>query len=309
MSLWNQLGYTAAYAGNLEAALDALRRYQSLRPADPNPSDSLGDVSVMADRLKEAEAFYLEAYKKNPAFLNGLDLFKAAMARLMTGDVAGADAILGDKAASPEWQWLSGRRDQAIAALGAAAAKQTQPDLRARQYSQLAVWAAIQNDREAAARAGAQASTSVTPASAGPVAVSRFVTLPSAPVSEWTARADKLFANAPPLRDLALAFALLLDRHFAEAVPLLRKLEARVGMNGDRSAAIDLAWALIETGNVQEAAPLLRMNPIPGVDNATAFIGLYFPRLYQLRAVVAEREGKSNEAREHRRIYAALSGR
>jgi hypothetical protein len=86
-------------------------------------------------------------------------------------------------------------------------------------------------------------------------------------------------------------------------------MAARAGANGDRFAAIELAWALIETGNVQEAAPLLKMNPVPGVDSATAFIGLYFPRLYQLRAIVAERDGKPDEARENRRIYAALGGR
>ncbi|HMD72192.1 MAG TPA: hypothetical protein VKF41_12645, partial [Bryobacteraceae bacterium] len=40
----NQLGYAAAYAGSFDAALDALRRYQALRPADANPLDSQGDV-------------------------------------------------------------------------------------------------------------------------------------------------------------------------------------------------------------------------------------------------------------------------
>jgi tetratricopeptide (TPR) repeat protein len=310
-SLWNQLGYAAAYAGDTDGAVSALRRYQALRPADPNPLDSLGEVHVMAGRLKEAEGFYQAAHQQNPAFLNGLDLFKAAMARLMTGDVAGADAILGDRARNPEWLWLSGRRDQAVAVLTADAARQTQPDFRARQYSLLANWTALQNDRDAAARIAAQATAVATPETAATVAVARFVTMPSAPASEWAVRAERLFANTPqsPLKDLAIAYALLIDRRFAEAIPFLRNLEARAVTNGDRSAALELAWALIETGKVQEAAPLLRMNPVPGVDTATAFIGLYFPRMYQLRAIVAEREGKADEARENRRIYAALGGR
>jgi tetratricopeptide (TPR) repeat protein len=307
--LWNQLGYAAAYAGDTEGALSALRRYQALRPADPNPLDSLGDVHLLAGRLKEAEGFYKAAHQQNPAFLNGLDLFKAAMARLMTGDVIGADAIFGEKAKSAEWQWISGRREQAIALLADEASRQPQQDVRARSYALLAVWSALCDDRSASARYAAQAGALATPASAGAVAVSRLAVMPPASAAEWAARAETIFGRVPVLKDAALAYALLLDRHFAEAIPLLRKMEARAGATGDRSAAIDLAWALIETGKIEEAAPLLRMNPVPASDTATAFVGLYFPRLYKLRAIVAEREGKSDEAREHRRIYVALGGR
>lgn len=308
---WNQLGYTAAYAGNPDAALSALRRYQALRPADPNPLDSMGDVYLLEGRFKEAENLYLEAHKKNPAFLNGLDLFKAAMARLMTGDVGGADAILGEKAGNADWLWLSGRRKEAFARLSAEAPRQPQPDFRARSYAQLTVWALLLGDRAGAARLAEQAAAMATPASAGTVAAARFVTMPSAPVSEWAERAGRIFPNPihAALKEVALAYALLIDRHYAEAIPLLRRMEARAGNNGDRSAAIELAWALIETGKIQEAAPLLKMNPVPGVDNSTAFLGLYFPRLYQLRAIVAESEGRSDAAREHRRVYAALTRR
>jgi Flp pilus assembly protein TadD len=288
---WNQLGYIQAYAGNIDAAMTALRRYQALRPADPNPIDSMGDVSVLAGRLKEAEEFYLEAHKKNPAFLNGMELFKAAMARLMTGDVAGASAILADKANTADWIWLAGRRKEAYARLAAEAPPPGSP-----KSAQLAIWALLLNDRPVAARLGAQ-----TPAGS-PI---HFLTQPPAPAASWIAQAAQL---PDPLRDSALAYALLLDRHFEEAIPVLRRLEARAGNAGDRGPAIELAWALIETGKFQEAEPLLRMDPVPGVDNATAFIGLYFPRLFQLRALVAEHEGKADDARENRRIYAALGG-
>ena len=88
---WNQLGYAAGYAGNLEVAMNAMRRYQALRTVDPNALDSMGDVNLMNGRLQEAERFYLESYQKLPTFLNGIDLQKAAMSRLMAGDVGGAD--------------------------------------------------------------------------------------------------------------------------------------------------------------------------------------------------------------------------
>lgn len=311
VAVLNQLGYVAAYAGTYDTAVNALRRYQSVRPADPNPLDSLGDVSVLTGRLQEAERLYLEAYKKDPAFLNGAGVYKAAMARLMTGDVTGANSIMGDKAGGGDWLWLSGRRKEGFERLAADLTKIAHPDIKARAHAQLAVWALLLGERENAARLADKAAAIATPGSAGTVTVSRFVTMPSAPATEWAARADRLFPNGltNPLRDFGLAYAYLLDGHFAAAIPHLRRIDARVGTSGDRGSAITLAWALIESGNLQEAAPLLRLNPVPAVDTSVAFIGLYFPRLYQLRAVVAEREGKADEARENRRIYAALGGK
>jgi Flp pilus assembly protein TadD len=306
---WNELGYVAAYAENSDLALNALRRYQSLRPSDPNPLDSMGDVNVIFGHLKEAEALYLEAHQKNPAFLNGMTLFKAAAARLMTGDVAGANTILGDGAASADWLWLTGRRKQAFDRLSADAAGANNREIQARAYAQLAVWALQLNDRAAGSRLAAQGAALATPATAGALALSRLVTMPSAPAGEWAKRAEQAFPGAPQnVRDLALAYALLLDHRLAEAAPLLRSLEARTGPNGDRSLAVDLAWALIETGKVEEAAPLLRFYPVLTADNARPYVGLYFPRFFQLRAIVAERTGKADEARENRRIYAALGG-
>lgn len=306
---WNQLGYVSAYAGNLTGALDALRRYQTLRPAEANPLDSMGDVHLLQGRLKEAEAFYLEAHKKNPAFLNGGGLFKAAFARLLTGDTAGATSILGDRGAAIDWMWLSGRRKEAFDKLSADALKLAQPDAQTRALSQLAVWAVLLNDRDAGARLSGRITTA-TPQSAVGAALARFVTQPSASASEWAVRGERMFPNpaATPIKEVAVAYALLLDRHFTQAIPLLRRIEARAGSGGDRSAAILLAWALVETGKIEEAAPLLSMNPVPGTDNTTAFMGLYFPRLFQLRAIVADRQGKADEARENRRIYAALGG-
>ena len=113
---WNQMGYAAAYNGDLDTAMKALRRYQAIRPVDPNALDSMGDVNFLTGHLQEAERFYLEVYQKAPAFLNGLDLQKAAMARLMTGDVAAADGLLKGRGGA-EWLWATGRRKEAYAKL------------------------------------------------------------------------------------------------------------------------------------------------------------------------------------------------
>ncbi|MEK7404814.1 MAG: tetratricopeptide repeat protein [Acidobacteriota bacterium] len=90
----NEAGYARAYAGDLAGATALLSRYRDLRPGDPNALDSLGDVHFHHGRFAEAEKFYLEAYSKSPGFLGGCDLYKAAQARLKTGDVKGAEGLL-----------------------------------------------------------------------------------------------------------------------------------------------------------------------------------------------------------------------
>jgi Flp pilus assembly protein TadD len=313
-AMWNQLGYTAAYAGSTDVALKALQRYQALRPSDPNSLDSMGDVNLLAGRLQEAERLYLDAYRRQSAATGGAELYKAAMARLMTGDVAGADSIAkqgsGELASSAEWLWVSGRRKEAYTKLAAQAPGLSNRDLQARAYAHLAVWALLLNDRRAAAEMAQKAASMGAQLMAGTVAAVRFVTLPPATPAEWAARAAQSFPNAAPnsLKDYALAYALLVNGHFEAAVPVLKQLEAHSPANGDRSEAIELAWALIETGDIKNAAPLLRMNPVPNTGGGAAFFGLPFPRLFRLRAIVAERAGKADEARENQRIYKALGG-
>src|SRR5581483_3526001 len=86
--LLNEFAYAAAYTGHFDEGDAALRKYRELRPKDPNALDSLGDLRLMANRFHEAEDFYQQAYKLNPSFDNNGDLFKSAMARAMTGDIA-----------------------------------------------------------------------------------------------------------------------------------------------------------------------------------------------------------------------------
>ena len=222
---WNQLGYTAAYAGSTDLALKALQRYQALRPGDPNSLDSMGDVNLMAGRLQEAERLYLDAYKRQPAATGGAELYKAAMAHLMTGDVAGADSVAkqgsGELASSAEWLWVSGRRQEAYTKLAGQAPGLTNRDLQARAYAHLSVWALLLNNRGAATEMAQKAAMAGAPSMAGAVTAVRFVTLPPAAPAEWSARAAQAFPNAAPnsLKDYALAYALLMNGHFAGRGP------------------------------------------------------------------------------------------
>ncbi len=323
----NQLAYAAAYAGDLNTAVRALRRYQALRPSDPNAIDSLGDVHLITGHLREAEGFYRQASGKDPGFLNGADYFKAAMARLMTGDIPGADTLARqyvdarDAARDPlaglhraEWSWISGRRKAGYEQLSAFARGEEagpQHELAARAYAELAIWSLLLGDRTTAADMARKSAPLAGSSSLGLSILARFLTQPPASPAEWADRAARLLPNAPQagLRDLALAYALLLERQFQPASVVLKRIHDTTGPVADQGVSILLAWSLLETGHPQEAAPLLKPNPLPSPSGVGPTIGFYFPRLYELRARAAEQTGNPGEARANRELFQRLSGR
>jgi tetratricopeptide (TPR) repeat protein len=144
----NSLGYAEASAGNVDAAVKALEQYGKSVDQSTNALDSLGEVHFMNGRFAEAERYFQQAYRRDPRFLGGATLMKAAYAHWLAGDLAGADAIfkrfvedrMNQKDATAAWReanWLytTGRREQAVAKLKEASADQ--PQLAQRQ---LAVW-------------------------------------------------------------------------------------------------------------------------------------------------------------------------
>jgi tetratricopeptide (TPR) repeat protein len=322
----NQLGYAAAYAGSFDTAFEALRRYQALRPAEANPLDSQGDVNLLTGRLPQAESLYLQAAKKDPNFEAGGDLWKAAMARLMSGDGAGADQLAQqyiqarEAAKDPlaeyrkaEWSWVGGRRKSACQRLETfARASETGPsrEFASRAYSQLAVWRLVMGDRAAAAQLAQKAALLAGPSSAGAAMVARFLAEPPASSSEWSVRAERMFPNASEdsLRNFAMAYALLLGRQFQPASLLLKQLYDGANPEADPSLPVMLAWTCLETGRANDAAPLLRFNPIPSTNGLSLFAPFYFPRIYYLRGLLAEKQGKPGEARANYQLFRQLSG-
>lgn len=322
---WNQLGYAASYAGDLNTAVSALRRYQALRPADANPLDSLGDAYLLAGRFREADDFYLQAARKDPAFPRSAELFKAAMARLMSGDVPGADALSKQyaearqaahdplvEAFQAEWSWLSGRRHAAYDRLAAFAHGAEKGELReaaSRSYGELAIWSLMLGERAAADEMARKSVSLAGPGSVAMATVARFLAQEPGSAAEWAPRAEKLFPNSPAssLGDLALAYALLLSKEFQPASVILKRIYDRGGTPSDEAGYL-LAWSLLETGRAKEAAPLLRWNPIPPLTGPGALLSFYFPRVYYLRGLEAEKEGKADEARTNYRLFLQLSG-
>jgi len=131
----NALGYAEAFAGNLEAARRAFDDYLRQPGQEANALDSLGEAYFMNGRFAEAEKSFLEAHGRDAAMLGGGDLWKAAYAHWLGGDLKGADATirryldfrapLHDPLAEwreASWLFATGRRDQAIAKLQSAPA-------------------------------------------------------------------------------------------------------------------------------------------------------------------------------------------
>jgi tetratricopeptide (TPR) repeat protein len=332
-NILNQLGYTAALSGQLDTAMDALRRYQALRPGDANPLDSMGDVNLVLGRLREAENFYIQAAKRDPSFLNGGDFFKAAMARLMSGDVAGADPLakqFADRRAAAKdpmadfhraaWSWISGRRTtgfQQMQTLAAAAEKSAvggqntaARTIASQAYSQLAIWSLALGDRARGSEWAAKAAALTIPATADFARVARFLTQPSASESEWILRAERTFSNAAQTqeRDTVLAYALLADKNFTAAAKVLEPLYRRSSVISEEALPVLLAWAYIESGNPQQAAGLLSLNPVPSQDGVKPLSVFDFPRLFYLRGRIAVLAGNPEQAQSYYRLFAQLSG-
>jgi tetratricopeptide (TPR) repeat protein len=230
---WNLLGYSRAYTGDYQGALNAMREYQRLDPNGANPIDSIGDVYFLFRKYKEAAANYLAANAKDPEFMNHGELYKAAWAKFHAGDKSGAESLFGqfrfarDKTHDltvplfvADWLYRTGRSGDAIALLRAETQSGSTP--KALVYSQLAIWDLLAGNRPAAARDAASAGT---PQSL-PVLLARFCSLPPASAQQWRERAEKMIQGngAGNLRLVALGYALVLDDKSAEAIPVWEQI-------------------------------------------------------------------------------------
>lgn len=153
----NQLGYARFLAGDLAGARQALDLYAEIPQNRANALDSQGEVLFMAGKFAEAERYFLDANTENPNLIDGATLEKAALARWLNGDPAGADELFDQYAAGrsivgdpsivlrqASWLYLTGRDTEAIAQLesvaGNAVSGQQQAALAAAAAQQLALW-------------------------------------------------------------------------------------------------------------------------------------------------------------------------
>ena len=146
--LENSLGYAEALAGDMDAARKTFEQYGREPGQAVNALDSLGEAFFINGKFNDAEQAFLEAYAKDPAFLNGLTLWKAAHARWLKGDLKGADGLMekyGENRVKARdrlvawrranWLYATGRREEAVMLL-----MRTRPDAGDVPRRQIAAW-------------------------------------------------------------------------------------------------------------------------------------------------------------------------
>jgi tetratricopeptide (TPR) repeat protein len=249
----------------LQGARQAIQEYEKLAPEDANALDSLGEVSFYLGDFESAAKYFERAAQKNPA-----ELVKAAEARMMTGDLRGADELFaryigpvkGGRAAyqMAQWEFLTGRRMKAIEAMEKlAGAMDGESQKLAR--SQLAVW-----DLETGS------------------------------------------SSAPGYGEVAGPVRLLLAGKFRDALPGLEAGFQKAYPSNDGQIRMLLAWALVETGSIDRAAKLIEICPLPLSPGEPMFASLIFPRYFALRAAVLEKQGKPDEAKKNHDLYLKYAG-
>jgi Flp pilus assembly protein TadD len=273
--IWNELAYALAFGKDLKGARAALAQYQSLAPGDNNVLDSEGEVSYMLGDFKAASGYFENAAARNPA-----EWMKAAEARLMMGDLRGADVMFAKhpglrttlQLEMAQWRYLTGRREAGMLELEKLAPNLS-GDLQALAFSQLAMWKLVAGDRR---DAGELAKQGLERAQGAPV---RGICA----AVEFLVGGGKGRSSGSKMLD---GYALLLEKKYGEAVPVLRAAYDETQPSSDWEIRTLLAWAYAETGAKKQAADLVEPYPLPLSSGDSLFAPVIFRRYLAVRAAV-----------------------
>lgn len=272
---WNELAYALAFAKDLKGAREALTQYQNVAPGDNNVLDSEGEVSYMLGDFKSAGEYFEKAAAKNPG-----EWVKAAEARLMLGDLHGADALFA-KHTGPrtslqiqmaQWEYLTGRREAGILDLEKQAPS-LNGDLQALAFSQLAMWKLAAGDGKGA---GDLARLALERAQGAPV---RGICGAVQFLVEGRANSGSKMLDG---------YALDMQTKYREAVPMLRAAYEQTNPSNDWEVRTLLAWAYAETGAKNQAAELMSPYPLPLSSADSLFASLIFPTYLTVRKTVLQ---------------------
>jgi tetratricopeptide (TPR) repeat protein len=278
---WNSLGYAHAYAGNLSSAKSALDEYRRLAPADANALDSLGEVHYHTGRFAEAEKYFLDAFNKNKTLLGGGEALRAAMARLMMGDLATADQHFakyievrkqaGDSLVPVRqalWRFWTGHRTEAMAAL---AKINDPPAAAAAARFLLTLWQIEFGDLEQARKMAAAAS------------------------------------GGGAVRRQLLGYSLLLQRNYPDAVQLWSEVYNNTSGLEAKDERILLAWAHAGRNNLAEVATLVRAYPLPFSAAEPSPQAILFPRMLFLKALAEQHANNREDAKRLFKLFLEYS--
>jgi tetratricopeptide (TPR) repeat protein len=303
---WNELGYALSYVQDLAGARKALETYQRLVSSeDINALDSLGEVSFYLGDFSAAAKYFLQAYEKNPAAFGGGELVKAAQATLMNGDLGKADTLFEKYIANlqgpqraraayqlAQWEFVTGRRKAAMAGLERAI-EGLDADGQSLGLSQLSIWKLETGDAKKAVDLASQAvARAATPQTRNVGLICRAIA--SGAGGSGSRAAD--------------AYAFLMARKYAEALPLLEALFRETNPSGDGQIRTLLAWTYVELGRVADARALVKIYPFPFSISEPLLASLAFPRFLFLRGVVLQDEGKGGEAKRCYELFLKYAG-
>ncbi|MGH9631407.1 MAG: tetratricopeptide repeat protein [Bryobacteraceae bacterium] len=324
IEFWNAQAYAYAYDGKFEDAVKSLEKYRELAPDDANALDSLGEVHFAFGRFDQAQRFFEQAHEKNSGLLAGGHLFRAGFCAYMRGDLKQADEFFNRYAEFREsardllvpvrealWLHMTGRSKQAVSELEKFIAGPEVPgDAAAVARSQLALWALESGDASRArelARKGLASGSS--PAARSLAEVVTFLSSRAASAADWKSRAERVISTPgqETLGRQLLGYALLLNRHFREAVPVWQQIYAAAGPHSNGDTRTVLSWALVESGTFQEASALLDRFPLPPRHPEPGFSTLTWPRFFDLKARILEKTGQPDRARTFRELYQQYS--
>ncbi|MGQ9634177.1 MAG: tetratricopeptide repeat protein [Bryobacteraceae bacterium] len=309
-SAWNDLAYAEARLGNRAEAHAALAAYRRLAPREANPLDSLGDISYHFGDFDAAAQAYQEAFQRDPSFLGGATLYKAARAKLMMGDLPAAQQILkrylevrrwgGDPLVNlvqADWLYLSGDREAARRAMQSVAASGL-GEVSQLALSRLALWdLASARKQEAVGLARGVLQRSQSPAARS--AALLVMVIAAAPGWEGVPEG--------PFRSLGLACRALLEGRFEQAAQILKPMhQAADPLSQDPLAGL-LAWALVEAGKIAEAAPLVAVHGTPPAGLEPPLSSWIFPRILELKARVLAAQGRRQDAQQWEAVCRRLT--
>ena len=313
-AIWNSMAYDYAFGGDLAAAERALSQYRKLAPNDSNMLDTVGEIYYVSGKFAEAEKAFLEGFQKNPQFLGGLEMYKAALARQMTGDENGATGLfekyleyIGANDPQREtrraiWDFLNGRRKSALDRIS----KETSARARAH-YSLMLL---LSGDLAGARKQAGMAMQPPAP-DLGLAPVALFLSSPAASIAQWRATADRFFVAPIPAaaKNQFLAYALFVRKEHAEVAALLEKQVMESSPLTESFHKEMLAASLVAVGREVDAQPLVATYPLPDAISGSVLAALVFPRLFETRAAVFEKQGKPAEARNMRELAAKFAPR
>lgn len=295
---WNSLAYSYAYGRRFPEAKAAVQRYLKLASADPNVYDTMGELHLMGGEFREASEQFLEAQRRDPQFLGGLEFSKAAFATFLGGDRTAADQLfaryiesrraLKDAYAEirhAHWLYLTGRTEGAFQAIRRLTSAEGEVGSRANAF--LTAWLVEEGkNQEAGETARKAASLARSPISANMAMICMFLAQPRASASEWQSRADRAFvsAAAASVKNPVLAYALLLNGHVAEAATIWERLYRETPPTLADEVRILLGGAKATLGDRAAAAALLANYPLPPQPGEALFASLYFRPLRKWRS-------------------------